>query len=75
MSDYNKTMYPVPDRSNATKMKEFMKLKYEQKRFMDGDPNDSEEETKPKKTKKKKKRAPSSSEEEDKSEDSESEEE
>jgi hypothetical protein len=29
MSDYNKTLYPVPDRSNATKMKEFLKLKYE----------------------------------------------
>ena len=28
MAGYNKTLYPVPDRRDATKMKEFMKLKY-----------------------------------------------
>lgn len=37
MSNYNKTLYPVPDRRDLMKMKEFMKLKYVQKRFMEGD--------------------------------------
>jgi len=29
MSDWNKTLYPIPDKSNAIRMKEFLKLKYE----------------------------------------------
>jgi hypothetical protein len=29
MSDWNKTLYPVPDKSNSVRMKEFLKLKYE----------------------------------------------
>lgn len=35
MSDWNKTLYPIPEKSNAVRMKEFLKLKYENKRFMD----------------------------------------
>lgn len=35
MSDWNKTLYPIPEKSNTVRMKEFMKLKYENKRFMD----------------------------------------
>lgn len=31
MSSYNKTLYPVPDRRDIPKMKEFMRLKYVQK--------------------------------------------
>lgn len=37
MSDWNKTLYPIPEKSNTVRMKEFMKLKYENKRFMDRD--------------------------------------
>ena len=37
MSDWNKTLYPIPEKSNTVWMKEFMKLKYENKRFMDWD--------------------------------------
>jgi len=33
MSDYNKTLYPTPDRNNDVKMKEFMRMKYVEKRF------------------------------------------
>jgi hypothetical protein len=29
MSDWNKTLYPIPEKSNTVRMKEFMKLKYE----------------------------------------------
>lgn len=29
MSDWNKTLYPIPDKANAIRMKEFLKLKYE----------------------------------------------
>lgn len=29
MSDWNKTLYPIPDKTNAIRMKEFLKLKYE----------------------------------------------
>lgn len=35
MSDWNKTLHPIPEKSNSVRMKEFMKLKYENKRFMD----------------------------------------
>jgi hypothetical protein len=31
MASYNKTLYPIPDRRDVPKMKEFMRLKYVQK--------------------------------------------
>lgn len=81
MSDYNSTLYPIPERNNALKMKEFMKMKYEAKRFMDEDskqdPEGSDSDTKHKKHKKhkkKKRKVSSSSEEEEKSSESEEEE-
>jgi hypothetical protein len=37
MSDWNKTLYPIPEKANSVRMKEFLKLKYESKRFMDKD--------------------------------------
>lgn len=79
LSEYNKTLYPIPDRTNAVRMKEFMKLKYEQKRFMDKNAAEKEEDSeedeapKPKKDKKKKKKVVSSSDEESSSEESEEE--
>ena len=72
LADYNKTVYPVPERSNAVKMKEFLKLKYEQKRFVIDDDGEGGSKKSKKSKKKKKKREPSSSEEE-KSEESSSE--
>lgn len=35
MRSYNKTLYPIPDRRDVIKMKEFMKVKYVQKRFLE----------------------------------------
>jgi hypothetical protein len=91
MSNYNKTLYPVPERRDLNKMKEFMKLKYVQKRFMEGDDesdssseedssdDDKKKKKKHKKTKKtkksKKKKKKVTSSEEDSDDDSESEEE
>lgn len=61
MAGHNKTLYPIPERRDLTKMKEFMRMKYVQKRFLededasDNSDEDSEEEDKRKKHKKKKK--------------------
>ncbi len=58
MSDWNRTLYPIPEKSNTVRMKEFMKLKYENKRFMDRhaaegkDEDSDDEEKKPAKKKK-----------------------
>ncbi len=68
MSEYNKTLYPVPDRSNSVKMKEFMRLKYEQKRFMTSDARGEDSDSPKPKKKKRRKREESS--EEDKEEES-----
>ena len=74
LAGYNKTLYPIPDRRDVVKMKEFMKMKYVQKRFLeqneseDSDDNKkkkSKKTKKTKKTKKKKKKEVSSEEEED----------
>lgn len=62
MAGHNKTLYPIPERRDLTKMKEFMKMKYVQKRFLEEEDNsdssdeDSDEAPK-KKSKKKKKKA------------------
>ena len=61
MASYNKTLYPLPDRRDPIKMKEFMRMKYIQKRFMEedsdaSDNNDSDDSEKPKKAKKKNKK-------------------
>lgn len=65
LAGYNKTLYPIPDRRDVTKMKEFMKLKYKEKRFLeenaeddsdDEDESDDSEEDKKKKKKTKKKK-------------------
>ena len=75
MSDYNKTLYPTPDRNNDVKMKEFMRMKYVEKRFQESnteepaEDSDDDEHKKKKKKKRKKhhKKETSSDEEEDKS--------
>jgi hypothetical protein len=90
MAGYNKTLYPIPDRRDVVKMKEFMKMKYVQKRFLEENADDSSEDEdesddsddkkkkkkkKAKKTKKtKKKKKEVSSEEEEDSDESEEEE-
>ena len=62
MAGHNKTLYPIPERRDLTKMKEFMRMKYIQKRFLeeedDSDESDeiSSEEDRKKKSKKHKKR-------------------
>lgn len=59
MSDWNERLYPLPDKKDLHKMKEFLKMKYEEMRFAkkmessDDDSSDSEAEKK-KKSKKKK---------------------
>ena len=70
MAGHNKTLYPIPERKDLTKMKEFIRMKYVQKRFIEEEENsdsdsesqDSDQEkekrkkkTKPKKVKKTKK--------------------
>lgn len=61
MAGHNSTLFPIPERRDLTKMKEFMRMKYVQKRFLEDDDNsddsdeDSEEETKKKHKKHKKK--------------------
>jgi len=60
MAGHNSTLFPIPERRDLTKMKEFMRMKYVQKRFLEDEDNsddsdeDSEEETKKKHKKKKK---------------------
>lgn len=64
MAGHNKTLYPIPERRDLTKMKEFMRMKYVQKRFMEEEDNsdsdsgsdDSEQEKKSKKKTKQKKK-------------------
>ena len=58
MGDYNPKIYPEPDKKDILKMKEFFKLKYQQKRFQrkdnDSDSDeDSDSDTGKKKNKKK----------------------
>jgi hypothetical protein len=67
MASYNKTLYPVPDRRDASKMKDFMRSKYIQKRFLEennqdnssgSDDSDSSDKEKKKKKKTKKAKKP-----------------
>jgi hypothetical protein len=61
MAGHNKTLYPLPDRRDTMKMKEFMRMKYVQKRFLEEnndkseDSDDEEEDSDEDKKKKKKK--------------------
>jgi len=64
MAGHNKTLYPVPGRRDLAKMKEFMRMKYVQKRFLEdedgsdeSDENSSDEDKKKRKKKKKKVKA------------------
>jgi hypothetical protein len=62
MGGHNKTLFALPDRRDLMKMKEFMKMKYVQKRFVEqsnDDSSDSEDESsdEDKKKQKKKKKA------------------
>ena len=72
LANHSKTQYPIPDRTNAVRMKEFMKLKYEEKRFCDRDADlsDGEEESRGRSKKKKKRKQVSDSDEEEKESDS-----
>ena len=58
MADYNSKIYPLPDKKDIQKMKDFFRTKYTEKRFLakeesEESEDDSEEERK-KKAKKKK---------------------
>ena len=61
LAGHNKTLYPIPERRDLSKMKEFMRMKYVQKRFLeeedasDDDSDNSSDEERKKKSKKKKK--------------------
>lgn len=73
MSDWNKTLYPIPDKSNAIRMKEFLKLKYEARWFMDREISEQIEEGKdPDKIVSKKKKKHQAEKEDDSEEDEES---
>lgn len=60
MAAHNKTLYPLPDRRDTMKMKDFMRMKYVQKRFLEenndkSEDSDEEEESSDEDKKKKKK--------------------
>ena len=42
MGDYSSKLYPEPDKKEITKVKEFFKLKYTQKRFYKKDAESSD---------------------------------
>ena len=61
MASHNKTLYPIPDRRDMMKMKEFMRMKYTQKRFTEEnneDDSDNDEESDESSDHKKKKKKP-----------------
>lgn len=80
LGGYNKTLFPLPDKKDLMKMKEFMKMKYVQKRFLDenkdessdSDDDSSDEDKKKKKKKKTKKTKKAKKEKKPSSDDSES---
>jgi hypothetical protein len=56
MAEWSKTMYPEPQKTDLHKVKEFMRMKYTQKRFVKEDSDDSSDSDKKKKKKKKDKK-------------------
>lgn len=56
MASYNKKSYPEPDRKDTMKMKEFFKIKYQEKRFCKKEQSDSDDDSSSDEDDKKKKK-------------------